>query len=555
MLTELYIKNFALIDELKIEFNKGFNIITGETGSGKSIMIDALSLALGKKASKSVIREGKNKAIIEALFYVDNESVLEYLKDIGIDSDSNVVVSREISLDGRSVSRVNNRVINLTDLRKITETLITIHGQNEYEPFMTQTNQLKLLDSFGDKSISEAKNNYLLKYDDYLKYNSLLNEINNNMDEAYLERELDFLTYELKEIKNSNLKRNELNELKEKIALIENNENIKSTVEYVRGNIYSDNNSVIDVLYKCINKLEEVKDYLPKAEEWLNVINEAYYSLEDVSHSMNLNVVNVDEYDDLNELNSRLDKIIQIHKKYGSTYDDVIEYYKNAQNKRQSILKREENSKIYKEKINEIKLELTNLADELTKKRQEVADILKEEVKQEIHSLNMKNTSIDFDFIKTDLSKYGSDDIDIMVSFNKGENLKSLSKVASGGEMSRFMLAFKNVVAKFDNIDSLIFDEIDTGVSGVAAGMIGKKLKEISKFRQVICVTHLPQVASYAGTHFTVEKLLVEDRTITNVRELSFDERVLELSKMLSGEEYSETTLSVAKDLLNKNME
>lgn len=557
MLSELYIKNFALIEELRIQFDKGLNIITGETGSGKSIMIDALSLALGKKGSKSIVRTGQNKAIVEAVFFVENNEIFELLDELGIDhEEDNIVISREISSDGRSVSRVNGRTINQSNLKQITSQLITIHGQNEYEQLMTSANQLRLIDGYGGEVIGAS----LVAYQgEYVKYQDLKNqilELNDDMDASKIQRELGLLDHEISEIDAVQLKNNEKQEIQEYLKRLENSEKIFGNLQFVYDSIYSNGDSTLDILSRCESKLDEIEAYDPNVSKWSTVLKDAYYSLEDMIHEIKNSINEEDDSGDtIDELNTRLDQINQLFRKYGKTYEEVMLYRENAEKRKNTILSRDEMTLALKKQMDQVLNLMKEYSSELTKKRKTTTERLVREIQGELDSLNMKNAQLKVGFKSENYNKMGRDQIEFLVSFNKGEELKPFNKIASGGEISRFMLAFKTVVAKSDNIDSLIFDEIDTGVSGISAHKIGHKLKEISNFRQVICITHLPQIASFADTHFIVEKFQKNSETYTQIEELNMDNRIQEIAKMMSGSNITSSTIQTAADLITKNSE
>lgn len=557
MLSELYIRNFALIDEMRLEYGKGLNIITGETGSGKSIMIDALSLALGKKGGKNLVRKNRKKAIIEAVFYIDNEEIVELLENLGVDvEEKQLVLAREINEDGRSTSRVNGRVINQSDLKSITAQIITIHGQNEYEQLLSSANQLRLIDGFGDSSLQNAISVYHKDYERYQEVEQKLRLLNDDMDDAKIERELDLLSYEIDEIQSANLKKDEKEEIKENLLRLENSEKIKQNADYIYNSLYAEQNSVLNILSRCTDKLESIIDYLPDAKGWLDTVNDAYYTLEDMVHELRAQDMGDEHSEDLiDELHIRLDKINQLSRKYGKDYEEIMRYLESAKERKQTILSRDELNQQYRVEREEISAQLEFHAQKLTQARKKTAEQLRELIQSELESLNMKNVQFEIAFEKTERGKRGADRIEFLISFNKGESLKPLAQVASGGEISRFMLAFKTVVAKSDNIDTLIFDEIDTGVSGIAAHKIGTKLKDISNFRQVICITHLPQIASFADTHFVVEKMQSEMETMTRANLLSDEERVVEIAKMMSGDDISENALETARDLIKRNVE
>lgn len=556
MLLELYIRNFALIEEIRIEYEQGLNIITGETGSGKSIMIDALSLVLGKKGSKSYVRTGQKKAIIEANFCISNKEVIFFLENLGIEVENDqLTISREIFEDGRSVSRINGRTINQSDLKIITSQIITIHGQNEYEQLLSSTNQLRLIDNFGGSDIQKLLDSYKTYFEKMLTIQQEIILLNENMDTSKIERELDLLSYEIEEILEANIKQGEKENIKDQLLLLEHSEKIREALDYIYENLYGEKDSILGNLSKCITKLSSLSDCFNQSESWLEAMNTAYYSLEDIVHELKSENYDGSDMGDIDHLNTRLDQINQIFRKYGKSYEEVMTYLEGALSRRERIISRDELNQKYAQEMEMIKCELDQKAQELSSFRKKAASKLKKEIQLELETLNMNNVEFEIDFKNRTFSKTGIDQVDFLISFNKGEELRPFSQVASGGEISRFMLAFKTVVAKWDNIHTLIFDEIDTGVSGLAAQRIGMKLKEISNFRQVLCITHLPQIASFSDVHFVVEKFQLDDHVETKINKLDFDNRVHEIAKMMSGLDITESTLKTSKDLIIKNSE
>lgn len=555
MLSELTIKNFALIDEMRIEYGSGLNIITGETGSGKSIMIDALSLALGKKGSRTMVRQGQKRAIIEAVFHCEDAELSQLLKQFDLEEDEPLVLSREITSDGRSISRVNGRTINQSDLKELTAQIITIHGQNEYEQLLSSSNQLRLLDGFAKDELESLLTDYHADYMQKTELEKKILSINEDMDAAKIERELDLLRYEIEEIQSVNIRKNEREEIKEQLLLLENSEKIKQNTEFVYQSLYGEKDSLLDILSTAMDRLENISDFLPEAQPWIQVLNDSYYAIEDIVHEMKNLDFEEDTTQAIDELHTRLDKINLLYRKYGKSYDEVMAYFEAAKKRKDTILSRDELAAQYRVELEKLDKRLLQKAEKLTTARKQIAQRLKTEIHSELLSLDMKNVQFEIDFQQIHFTRKGRDQIEFLVSFNPGESVRPLAQIASGGEISRFMLAFKTVVAKSDNLFTLIFDEIDTGVSGIAAQKIGTKLKEISRFRQVICITHLPQIAGFADRHFVVEKIQKADHTGTQVRSLSSEERIVELAKMMSGTMITQNTLETAKDMIFKNSE
>lgn len=555
MLQEIYIKNFALIDELRIKFEEGLNIITGETGSGKSILIDALSMALGKKADKTFVRTGETKAIVEAVFSCENTDLARTLSELGIeDAEDEIIVTREISSEGKSVSRLNNRSVSKSILKEISSQLITIHGQNEYEQLMTSQSQLNLLDLFGAEDIAVQLSKYGELYTKYLELKKEISKLNNFEEPGNIQREIDLIKYEIEEIDSAKLKKDEKEELMKELKKVENTEKIQSTLEYSYESLYGSTDSVLDILANCFNKYDQIEDYDSDIKLWNDIIKDCYYRLDDVANEIR-NKKGTFEFDDklIDELNFRIDKINTIYRKYGSSYEKVMQFREKSLKRLQEITLRDELIEKYKLEIKSVEKKLYSEAKKLSDLRKKASANLTNKILKELLSLKMNNTQFNIEFTESEFSSTGMDYIEFTVNFNKGDVLKPLNKIASGGEISRFMLAFKNVISATDNIDTLIFDEIDTGVSGIAAQTIGEKLKEISNFRQVLCVTHLPQIASYADCHYLVEKRDDENSTQTIISKLEIDERVNEIAKMIGGLNITKTTIESAKELIQKN--
>lgn len=555
MLQEIYIKNFALIEELRIKFENGLNIITGETGSGKSILIDALSMALGKKGDKSYVRRGCDKAIIEVSFQGAKEELLQRLYEIGIDDcEEEIIISREINADGKTIGRINSRNVSKSILKEISSQLITIHGQNEYEQLLTSQNQLKLLDLFGSDEVESKLSSYTEPFN---KLNDLRNEIlklANLGSPSQMQREIDLIKYEIQEIKEAKLRPEEKQELTQELKRAENVEKIQSILENNYEVLYTDSQSILDNLSASFNKFDTIEDYDQDIKLWNEVLKDCYYRLEDVANDIRSKKGNF-EYDAnlIDELNYRLDIINTLFRKYGNSYDKTMEFLKDSEQRLEELTLRDELIEKIKKEIITLEIELEDIALELTFSRKNTSAVLKEKILKELHSLKMNNTQFDIEFNKTDYTSTGMDAIEFLVNFNKGEGLKPLNKIASGGEISRFMLAFKNVISEMDNIETLIFDEIDTGVSGIAAQMIGDKLKDISKHRQVLCITHLPQIASCADNHYLVEKYDSEESTHTKINILDSDGRIQEIAKMIGGLHITNSTLESARELIGKN--
>lgn len=555
MLHEIYIKNFALIDEVRIKFKDGLNIITGETGSGKSILIDALSMALGKKGDRSFVRNGSSKAVVEAVFSCKNPELIKSLYDLGIDdAEDEIIITREVSAEGKTASRINSRSVSKSILKQISGQLITIHGQNEYEQIMNSANQLNLIDLFGGQDIYNQNIRYRAIYSDYVDIKKKISNLNNYEEPSKLQREIDLIKYEIEEIDSAGISKNEKEELAKELKKVENTEKIQSIIEMSYDSIYGSSESVLTLLSLCSNKFDQVEEFDVYIKEWNDVIKDCYYRLDDVANEIRSKKSSFDfDVSLIDELNQRIDKINTIYRKYGNSYENVMEFREKSSKRLEEITLRDELIEKYRKDLEEIEVTLSVEARKLSELRKSVSIILSEKILSELSSLKMNNTQFKIEFNEVQYCDSGIDSVEFAVNFNKGDVLKPISKIASGGEISRFMLALKNVISETDNIETLIFDEIDTGVSGVAAQTIGEKLKEISRYRQVLCITHLPQIASYADRHYLVEKFDTDITTETVVSRLDDDERVTELAKMIGGLNITNTTIENAKELISKN--
>jgi DNA repair protein RecN len=537
MLEHLYIQNFILIDQLELDFPVGFSAITGETGAGKSIFLDALSLLQGQKASSSMV--SKDKAIIEGSFSLEgNSPVFSFLKENGFDVEDSFTVTREILSSGKSTARVNRRIVPLSFLHTLLENQLDIHGQKDSAYLLQKMNHIYLLDKYGHfhcqkEEIKEA----------YENYKKVLEEKENFLNTQLKEEELDFYQFQLHELEEAHLKKGEEEELKdlEKQA----KEAKKSAQDYLSLFAYYDA-EVSDSLYQTI----KMADRLKGVEENLTKIHEAYENLvdglESIRDQLNPDFLNEDE---INQVEERLFLIQRLKRKYGPRLEDVIHYQQDLSKKLAHYGEQE----FYLKKINEkiaISFEIySKKAQELSKKRQLAAKSLEKEVLQQLKDLELPAAQFKVLFRSLEGNLSGIDDVEFFVSMNKGEKLAPLTKVASGGELSRFMLALKVIFTKLQGIQTIVFDEIDTGVSGHVATAIGEKMALLAKDCQVFSVTHLAQVASLANHQFLVSKSVDHTHTQTKVHLLSQEERASELAYLFSGNR-SEKAIEAAKELL-----
>lgn len=559
MLKELCIKDFALIDYSKINFFEGFNIFTGETGAGKSIVIDALLFALGKRADKSFIRKNKSKTTIEAIFYLESnnkDAIKSLLIEEGIDLDEDMIIlRREIYEDGKSTCRLNGKLVTRSFLSLITSLMITIHSQNEFSEILTKESQLNILDDFISLKSDDVYNSYKKIFLSYRLKQEELSQILTSYDNAFMLRELDIIKYQIKEIEEAKLNKGEFEGLESKISLLEHSEEISLLI----NNIYNDSYSNSDNILKKIDLFKNSLSKFSKSDElinnWYEGFNEVYYKLEDITLTIrdNLDKFSYD-YGKLADLKQRYSDINKILLKYGKDIDSVFDYLGEMYNRKNYLENIDSNIINLKNEISSLEIDLENYSKKISQKRLIGISELKSAIVDELISLDMINSKFDIKLENTtEFGINGRDSISFLISFNKGEDLKPFNKIASGGEISRFMLALKKVSATFDNISTIVFDEIDTGISGKAAKVVGEKLKEISKHRQIICITHLPQIAAKGDYHFAVQKLESGDNTHSFITQLSKDERISEIAKMISGDDTSTTSYKYAKEMIELN--
>lgn len=556
MIVELNINNFAIIDSLKINFTKGFNVITGETGAGKSIIVEGIGMILGSRASKDLVKSGRDKAILEALFYLENpDKINRKLDDFGIDRDGDnyLLISREIYSNGRSVSRVNGRTITLTMLNQITSTLVDVHGQHEHQSLLNINNHIKLIDSFGDEMLKNLLVQVENRYEELVEEKKKIEDL--SIDALERDREIDLLKYQLEEIDNANLIDLDEEAITKEYLKMSNIKNIGYKLAEISNILDNDvygSVSLLDGINKCIISLTDIMEFDDKIKEYTKTMEDIGFELQDLSRNIRNYLENIflDE-ERLEFLEERLDTINGLKKKYGNTIEDILKYRENIHNRLEILLNNEKEIEKSNKKIQAIEKELFDCCTKLTNIRKSISKDIEILMTKELHELNMLEAVFKIDFERLDyFSPNGWDRVEFLISTNKGEPLKPLSKIVSGGEMSRIMLAFKTILADYDSIPCVIFDEIDSGISGRTAQIVGEKIKKISFKHQVICVSHLPQIAALADTHFVIEKDFVDNSTITKVRKLDNEERIEELSRLLGGVDLTDITKLHAKEML-----
>lgn len=553
MILELYMKNCALVEELKLEIDKNLNILTGETGSGKSIIIDALGLCLGEKYDRTFLRNGTEKGIVQAVFHSDNKDLSKILSDNGFDieDDKTIIITREIYKDGKSVPRINGRVVKVSLLKEIASFLIDIHSQHQNQILYNKEKHLEILDLFGEKDLETFKKDYQNNYEEYNNLKKELKILNENKDDFEIEREIDLIRFQLNEIDASNLDKDEYDELLNKRDMYRNSEKIFNNLNASYNFLYGGSTNIVDMIGNVSKELSYISKYDNKIEELSTEVERIMYELQDISRDIRnyKENINFDEYEFQN-VESRVDEINNLRRKYGDTIEDILNYYEKINNKLEQILGKDERVEYLKNEINKKEKILLEKASILTNERKKIALSLEKFIIDELISLDMKNSVFKVCFEEKSFSVDGKDSVEFMISFNLGEEIKPISKTASGGEMSRFMLSLKTILSNIYNIDTLVFDEIDTGISGVAAQIVGKKLSNMGKNKQIICITHLPQIAAYADTHYSIEKNTHKDRTFTNIKKLDEIKKRNEISRLIAGSNITDKTIEHAKEII-----
>ena len=553
MILELYMKNCALVEELRLTIDENLNILTGETGSGKSIIIDALGLCLGEKYDRSFLRKGTEKGIVEAIFSSESQHLKNVLEkyDIELDEDNLLVITRVIYNDGKSVARVNGRTLKLSVLKEIATTLIDVHGQHQNQALFNKETHLQFLDLFGEIDLQDLKSDYKNVYKEYTKVKNALNILTENKDDMQIQREIDLLKFQINEIESANLSKDEYEDLLKQRDVFRNSEKIYSNLNLSYQNLYEGSVNAVDLIGSASKELSSIAEYDKVLGEYNENVERIMYELQDISREIRNYKESIDfEPYELEQIEIRIDEINSLKRKYGNTIEEIFEYYNKTKNRLDEILNRDEKVEELKREILRIENVLNDKAEKLTQARQKDASNLEEVLLIELKSLNMKNVLFKVKFEESNFTLEGKDDIEFMISFNLGEDIKPIYKVASGGEMSRFMLAFKTILADIDQIDTLVFDEIDTGISGIAAQIVGEKLSQIAKKKQIICITHLPQIAANADTHYCIEKNTSNDRTFTNIRRLDRDQKRDEIARLIAGSNITEKTIEHASEII-----
>lgn len=540
MITNLHIKNIGIIEDLEINLNKGMNVLTGETGAGKTLIIDAISIICGGRFSKEMIRKGENHSYVEMCIYAPED-----LNSV----DGNIIITREIYSNGRNMCKINGRLVTVTELKNFMENYIEIHGQNDNPKLLDSSTHIKYLDNFSGKEIIEIKQEYGKKY---ARYNEIKRELRNNYgDEKEKQRKLDLLKYQLNEIQTAKLKLGEEEKLEEKRKIMMNSEKIAKNL--AEADIAIGENT-IDVINSAIRALEKISDIDNRYEETATSLRDIYYELQEISRDISEYSADIEfDEEEREKIETRLDTIYDLKRKYGNNIEEILKYGEEIEKEIRKIENVDEYNDKLKKEQKLIEKEMTEKAIKISEIRKKYAQELSDKINQELVDLEMKNARINVrvEYKINEFFENGKDEVEIFIKTNVGENENQLTKIASGGEMSRIMLAIKKVLAEADQMPALIFDEIDTGISGKAAKSVADKMKSISKNHQVLCISHLAAIAAAADYNYFISKKVENERTATNVKLLNEQEVICEIARISSGE-INEITLKYANELRNK---
>ena len=551
MLVVLNIKNFALIQELSVEFGAGFNILSGETGAGKSILIDTIDYVLGGKFSKDLIRYGENKTYVEAVFDIENDEIYTLLNDLNIEADELLVVSRETTISGKSIIKVNGKTIVLSQLKKIREKLLDIHGQHQNQSLLSKGTHILYLDEYNSENISPLLEQFEIFKNRYSEIEDKINELKGNEDREKL---LDYIKFQIEDIEKAKLKPGEEEDLREQYNILANAEKISSSLinsyNYLNNN--PQGNSVLELLSKVISELSHSEMHLEKIKDKRVQVEEAYYLLEESTRDIR-DIANEVYYDEneLAAINERIYEISLYKKKYGNSIDEILQFLEKLKNQYDEFINSEEIILKLKKELSVIEKEMKDIGLKLHEFRCMSAKDLEVRIKEELSYVGLEKAIINIDVnLSEEANSRGYDDVQFLISANPGEPLKPLEKVLSGGELSRIMLALKCVFVDKDKIPTLIFDEIDTGISGAIGKRVGEKMYQVSIKHQVLCITHLPQIAALSDNHYFVSKKVENGKTFTQIKMLNEEDKVCEIAKMIGGDNLSDVAIDNSREMV-----
>lgn len=538
MISILHIKNIGIIDDLSINLNQGLNILTGETGAGKTLIIDSLGIISGERFSKEMIRKDEDHSFVEVCLYLpENENAI----------DGNVIVSREIYSNGRNMCKINGRMVTVNELKEFMQNILDIHGQHDNQYLLNASTHIEYLDNFSNKELSKYKEEYSELYNKYLQIKKELK--NNYGDDKEKQRKLDLLKYQFEEISKANLKIGEDDELESKREIILNSEKINENLNIADLEV---SEKAIDSINNAIRALEKIESFDENYSRNLNALKSSYYDIQEIARDISgMREETYFDEEERQEVENRLDTIFSLKRKYGNTIEEIIKYGEELEKEIIQIENIDEINNKLKEELNDIKSKMYNISKKMDIIRNEYAKQLEENINKELVDLEMKNANLNVKVTFDETQEYnknGLNSVEFLIRTNIGEEAKPLVKIASGGEMSRIMLAIKNVLSNVDIVPVMVFDEIDTGISGVAAKSVGEKLKAISKKHQVLCVTHLASIAAKGDYNYFISKEVHNEKTSTNIKQLNEEETIKEIARISSGE-ITEISLQHAKEL------
>ncbi len=536
MIKNIKIRNFAIIENTEVEFNDGLNIITGETGAGKSIVIEAVSLALGSRADTAFVRSGCDKATVQMV--VDNDG-------------SEYIITREVSANGRSTCRINDEIVTLGRLSGLCKSLADIHGQYDHQSLLNPDNHIRLVDLYRKDIITPAKDSVARLFGDYTRLNSELARLRDRSAED--QRQKDFMSYELQELREARLMEGEDEELEAKISLLQNSERIYENLAGAYQVASDSDFSLLSAMKQVSDMLAETSGYTAQLKELSERITGLYYEYEDAcSEIRDCRDKTVFDPAELDIAISRADLINRLKAKHGKTIPELLEYADELEKRLSGLENTDDEIKSLETEIKKTGIALSEACSKLSEVRKEAASRLEELISRQLRQLNFNDSAFAIDFRKAEsFSADGNDIVEFLITTNRGESLKPLSRIASGGEMSRIMLAFKKIIGDYDDIPTMIFDEIDSGISGIAASVVGRKLHEISQSHQIICITHLPQIAAFGTNNYRISKHSDDSMTYTTIEALDRNEKIAEIARLLGGENITETTLASAEELID----
>jgi len=553
MLANLTISNFIIFDQIEVDFFKGFNAFTGETGAGKSMIIDAVLQLLGEKANRNFVGTKKDTALVQGLFFIDDPKLKELItkNDIEYEEGSGIVISRKIYNTGRSTAKINGTLVNINFLKDIREFLIDVHGQYEQQSILDKEKHISILDDFIKEEISNTKLEYKNKYKELQKIKNRLKDIEANLENK--EDRVDFLKFQINEIEKANLKENEEEELFSEHKYLSNIDKLNSNLNKASYMLNYSEESIVEQLSSIIYELSQISDLDEDIKKFEDIINDKYEEMKDLSYELKSYIENIEvDKSRLNKINNRLSTINELKRKYKMEIQDILKKKDDnidELNKLEGLNKEYDSLTEDKDVLEEDMDVLTNTMHSL---RSNNAEKLEKSIKEELEELNMKDITFKVDIkLSEKFNENGKDNVEFLISTNPGSKLESFSKILSGGEVSRIMLAVKSILNKIDDIPTMIFDEIDTGISGKTAFLIGKKINKLSKKHQIICVTHSPQVAASADHHFKIEKFTGDKSAVSNVAQLSYEDRIQEVARLLSGDRITNSSIKNSEELIN----